>query len=442
MSLGRPVSLRSRPELALSWVATAVAVCACYGAVTLVGWLVVPSAAPSLLLAVVATVAVAALIGPLQRRLEERISRRLHGDRQSPYEVLQQFTSQPSAACQPAALPHRMARLLAEGTAAAWAQVWVVVNGRLTLVAAHPPDSGGAADTPPPVGPPEAAGGRRSVTVGHQGEPLAVLRLQERPGHPLTPVEERLLAGLAAQAGLALHAARLRAELTVRHEELSASTEELGRARTQLVAAQDQERRRLERDIHDGAQQQLVALGINLRLAQTLAAQPGEGPGRAPELLGAQVSAARQALETLSSLARGLQPRALSEHGLLEALRQVAATSPIPVFVHAPTGTPPRLEPHTEAALYFCGTEAIQNAVKHSGAARVDVVLTVVEGCAGLTVTDDGTGVVAPGSGAGMSNMHDRLSALAGTLSIDSATGRGTTVVARVPLTAGTGAVR
>jgi signal transduction histidine kinase len=440
MSLRQPVLLRGRPELVSSWVATAVAVCAFYGAVVL-GAELFTASAPPLLLSVAATVVVAAGIGPLQRRLEERASRVVHGDRQAPYEVLQQFTSELSAACQPEALPHRMARLLAEGTTAAWAEVWVVVNGRLTLVAAHPDGSGGPTD-PPPVGAPQRGDGIRSVTVGHEGEPLAVLRVQERPGRPLSPVEERLFAGLAAQAGLALHAARLRAELTVRHEELSASTEELRRARERLVAAQDQERRKLERDIHDGAQQQLVALGINLRLAQTLAghgsspARADQVPARARELLGMQASAATDALQTLASLARGVQPPVLREQGLLPALRRVADTSPVPILVRAGTGGAVRLDPHTEAALYFCATEAIQNAVKHAAASRVDVVLTVEDGRASLSVTDDGSGVVAASRGSGIANMHDRLTSLAGTLSIDSGAGRGTTVTARVPVAA------
>jgi signal transduction histidine kinase len=437
MSLGRPLSLRSRPEVALSWVGTAAAVGAVYAAVMLTGALVSSSAAPSLALSVAATVVVAAAIGPLQRRLERRISRLVHGDRRAPYDVLQQFTSQLSAACQPDALPHRMARLLAEGTGAAWAQVWVVVNERLTLVAAHPAESGGPAE-PPPVGAAGRGDGTRSVTVGHEGQPLAVLRVQERQGHPLTPVEERLFAGLAAQAALALHAARLRAELTVRHEELAASTEELRQARDRLVTAQDQERRRLERDIHDGAQQQLVALGINLRLAQTLAAQApgGRAPARAWELLGEQGAAAADAMETLASLARGVQPQVLREHGLLEALRRVADTSPVPVHVRATPGGAARLDPHTEAALYFCGTEAVQNAVKHAGASRVDVLLTAEDGQVRLSVTDDGSGVAGTAAGAGLTNMRDRMVALGGTLHIGSAPGGGTTVTGTVPAAA------
>ena len=114
--------------------------------------------------------------------------------------------------------------------------------------------------------------GRRALAVRHGGHLLGVLRLQERPGVALTAVEERLFAGLAAQAGLVLRLVGLRAELEDRHEELVARAEELKASRERLIETQDAERRRLERDIHDGAQQHLVALTVNLRLAQTIAA--------------------------------------------------------------------------------------------------------------------------------------------------------------------------
>ena len=134
----------------------------------------------------------------------------------------------------------------------------------------------------------------------------------------LTAVEERLFAGLAAQAGLVLRLVGLRAELEDRHEELVARADELKASRERLIETQDAERRRLERDIHDGAQQHLVALTVNLRLAQTIAAR---SPERVASVLAEQADAARVAIETLSSLSRGIYPRLLADEGLVPALR-------------------------------------------------------------------------------------------------------------------------
>ena len=284
-STGRLPQWRRRRDVALAWLATGVVVAAVYAGVMLLGREVTGASAP-LWLAILATGAVAVVIGPAQRWAAQATARVLRGSREPPYAVLAGFPARMEGGDAVTELPARMARLLAEATGARWAQVWLILGDRPTLVASHPPTT--STDLPPPS-PSSRATGLRSVTVGHRGELLGFLRLQEHPGHPLTPVEERLFAGLAAQAGLALHAARVRAELETRHADLALRAAELRAARTRLVAAQDDARRRLERDIHDGAQQQLVALGINLRLAQTLADRDrdpdrdlGSGPGAAP----------------------------------------------------------------------------------------------------------------------------------------------------------------
>ena len=205
---------------------------------------------------------------------------------------------------------------------------------------------------------------------------------------PLTAVEERLFVGLAAQAGLVLRLVGLRAQLEDRHHELRARTQELEGSRGRVIEAQDAERSRLERDIHDGAQQHLVALAVNLRLAQVVA---GRSPERAAEVLAAQADAARLALDTLSSLSRGIYPRMLAEDGLVAALRSGVGASAVPVTVEAEgSGRPP---PVLEAALYFCCMEAVQNAAKHSGAARVTVrlVRTPVAGASTSPTTGRGS---------------------------------------------------
>jgi signal transduction histidine kinase len=256
--------------------------------------------------------------------------------------------------------------------------------------------------------------------------------LQERPGLPLTAVEERLFTGLAAQAGLVLRLVAVRAELEARHDELVARADELKASRERLIETQDAERRRLERDIHDGAQQHLVALTVNLRLAQTIAVR---SPERAARVLAEQADAARVAIETLSSLSRGIYPRLLADEGLVPALRLAVATSPIPVTIDTVTAV--RLPTPVEAALYFCCMEAVQNAAKHSGARSVWVQFGEDQGRCRLTIVDNGAGfdpgqALGSGTGAGLVNMRDRLDAVGGTVTVESVSGMGTTVTAVV----------
>ena len=184
---------------------------------------------------------------------------------------------------------------------------------------------------------------------------------------PLTSVEERLFAGLAHQSGLVLRGARLRAELERRAVELSARADELRLSRQRLVDAQDNERQALERDVHDGAQQHLVALAVNLRLAHTLAAG---SPDRAARLLAGQEAAAADAVETVLQLSRGIYPPLLAESGLEVALRAALDNSPMPVELDGGVASG-ATTPGLEAAAYFCCLEALQNAAKYSGASRV-----------------------------------------------------------------------
>jgi signal transduction histidine kinase len=432
MGSGRLHGWGRRRDVAVAWLGTGVVVAAVYAGVTLLGRQVVEDSA-SLWPAILATGAVASVIGPVHRGSERLAARLVHGTRRRPYDVLARFTPQSGGAGAATDLPLRMARLLAEGTAAQWAQVWLLVNDRPMLAASYPPSA--SADVSIPTIPTAQGdpGGMRSVTVGHNSELLGFLRLQERPGHPLTPVEERLFAGVAAQAGLALHAARMRAELESRHADLARRATELRAARTRLVTAQDDARRHLERDIHDGAQQQLVALGINLRLAQTLA---DRNPKRARELLDEQATAAEDALVTLVTLARGDHPRVLREEGLVAALRAVATASPLPVTLR--TDQVGRLPRSVEAALYFSALEALQNVVKHAGASSVQMSLDLDGGVVVLRVTDDGRGITDTDvPGAGRANIRDRLTPLGGAVLMVRRPEGGTEVTVSVPIPVG-----
>jgi signal transduction histidine kinase len=200
------------------------------------------------------------------------------------------------------------------------------------------------------------------------------------------------------------------------------------------VSAADAERRRIERDIHDGAQQHLVALAVNLRLAQTLAAS---APARATAQLRAQARAAEETIDTLVALSSGMYPRLLDEAGLVPALRAAAVTSALDVRVDAEEV--PRQPRQVEAALYFCCLEALQNAAKHAGAQRVDVRLERTgpqHAVLRLLVHDDGAGFdpAVAGAGAGLANMRDRLDAVGGRVSVDSRPGAGTTMTATVAM--------
>ena len=397
------------------------------------GALIGRTESPSVPLSILATTAVALSFARVQAALETAALRWGLG-RAAPYDVLSQFSDSVTSAETSEDLPARMAMLLAQGTGATWAQVWLSVSGGMTLAATWPGDV--EADRTPPsllLGKVAVTDHEvRTLPVRHGVELLGVLRLQERPGITLTPVEQRLFEGLAAQAGLVLRRTGLRADLDDRREELLVRSEQLKASRDRLIHSQDSERKRLERDLHDGAQQHLVALTVHLRLAHTVLGRSAE---RAREMLAMQADAADAAIETLSTLSRGIYPEALADRGLEAALSSAVAGSSIPVTVctHA-THRPPAA---VEAALYFCGMEAVQNAAKHSGASTVSVRLNETADTWRLSVVDDGTGFdltwAQDASGVGLANMRDRLDAVGGIVHLTSGLGTGTAVVAEVP---------
>jgi signal transduction histidine kinase len=379
-------------------------------------------------LSVLATAIVAITIEPVRLQTERLARRFVHVAQPSPYDVLADFSRRLDSPSREEELTSQMARLLAQGTGAAWAQVWLLVNDTLTLVATHPPEVDARTD-PPPLAGSEDHDNLRSVPVGHGGRLLAVLRVQEKPDSPLTPVEQRLFAGLAAQAGLVLRDEQLRAELRDRHRQQVLRAAQLRRSRDDLVAAQDRERRRLERDLHDGAQQQLVALGINLRLAGALAES---APEQATALLAEQAGAATTAIQTLTTLSRGVHPQVLSEHGLSDALAAAVATSPVATRLAADDVG--RFTTEVEAAVYFCCLEALQNAAKHAHATEMEVALSVHAGQLRLSVRDNGVGLTSERpAGSGLENMRGRVESLGGHLDISSSPGAGTTLTAVVP---------
>ena len=271
---------------------------------------------------------------------------------------------------------------------------------------------------------PALSGATRAVEVRHQGELLGALSVSKRRGETLTPIEQKLVDDLAHQAGLVLKNVGLSADLRARLDELRAS-------RQRLVQAQDLERRRLERNLHDGAQQHLVALKVKLGLAEMLI---GRDPEKAAATLAQLKGDADEALETLRDLARGIYPPLLADKGLVIALESQARKASVPVSVKA-EGVE-RYAQDVEATVYFCVLEALQNVQKYASASRVVVGLHGDDRGLTFDVDDDGSGfeTASAKQGAGLVNMHDRLDALGGEVKVTSRPGAGTHIRGVVPI--------
>jgi signal transduction histidine kinase len=389
-----------------------------------IGTLIGGGGKPNLGLSIFATAIVALCFQPVRERVQKAANRLVYGQRATPYEVLSQFSQRVAESYATDDVMPRMARVLAEGTGAERADVWLRSGTVWREAAVWPVDAARAEPRVAVDGAlPSANGANRMVEVRHQGDLLGALSVSKRGGESLTPVEENLLSHLAGQAGLVLKNVGLSADLQARVEELRAS-------RQRLVSAQDHERRRLERNLHDGAQQHLVALKVKLGLAEMLL---GRDPHRARSTLDQLKSDADEALETLRDLARGIYPPLLAEQGLPAALRAQARKATLPVRVEA-DGIG-RYSQDTEAALYFCTLEALQNIQKYAGASNATVRLREEGDQLSVEVIDTGRGfdVGATTRGNGLTNMEDRLDALGGTLDISSTPGRGTTLRATLP---------
>jgi signal transduction histidine kinase len=268
----------------------------------------------------------------------------------------------------------------------------------------------------------------RVYPVEQSGELLGALAVRKPSSDPLSPADEKLIADLASQAGLVLRNVRLGEALKARLVDLQA-------AQKRLVSAQDAERRRLERNIHDGAQQQLVALAVKLKLADGFVERDAS---KARELLGQLQGETHAALEDLRDLARGIYPPLLADKGLAAALEAQARKSGLPIEVR--TEAMGRYPQDIEAAVYFSCLEAMQNIAKYASASSVSVSLAEHGNVLTFAVVDDGCGFDpdAIPAGSGLQGIADRLGALDGQVSVTSAPGHGTTIEGRLslPLTA------
>ncbi len=406
--------------------ALAVFITVVYVAVVVGVGAVVGSRADPILSAAAAAI-VALAFQPARRRAQRFADKLVYGERAAPYEVLSEFSDRLGNAYANEDLLPRMARALAGGTGAVRADVWVRIGDQLVSEGRWPQD----AEALPPIAATDDDVGDVSATeirepIRHQGELLGALSIVKRPGESITPTEDNLVRDLASQAGLVMRNVALTEQLMDHIEQLRAS-------RQRLVHAQDEERRKLERNLHDGAQQQLVALSVKLRLAEGLVDRDTE---KTKAMLADLQTETTHAIEDLRDLARGIYPPLLADKGLVAALEAQARKGSVATSVAAQNVA--RYPQQVEAAVYFCALEALNNVAKYSRASSAEVRLAQTDGHLTFEVSDDGVGFDSGRTsyGTGLRGMADRVEAIGGVLEIRSAPGEGTSVTGRIPAVA------
>ena len=365
----------------------------------------------NVVLSVIVTAAVAVAFQPVRERAERLAARIVYGRRGSPYEVLASLTTQTSDAESVDEVLRGVAAAVAHGVGATAVRVALYLPGGTNRTGAWP---AGAAPDP----------AARRAKIGRTDAPIGEVEITLPPGESLGEPEERLLAAVAAQADVSLRRLRLAAELAERVDELAAS-------RTRMAQAEERGRRRLERDLHDGVQQEVVALIAKLRLARI---QIQRDPTRVDSTLQEAQGEAGQMLTDLRELARGIHPAVLGSRGLVEAIEAVAARMPIGVSVSADDRVrSTRYAEEIEGAAYFTVTEGLANVLKHSGASEAGVTLSAADSGITLHLADNGCGFDPEGGAhTGLQGLRDRVEAVGGSLRVNSGSG-GTTLAARLP---------
>ncbi|HEX4211927.1 MAG TPA: histidine kinase [Candidatus Dormibacteraeota bacterium] len=404
---------------ALVYGSLAVFITAVYVAIVVgVGRAVGSGGNPNVGLSIVATAVVAVGFQPVRERIQRLANRLVYGRRATPYEVLSEFsTGMAHAVAIEDLLPH-MARIVAEGTGAARVDVWLHLGSAMILEATSAGSRGQVRAMVPSVHGDDVSieGADATIPVRHQGELLGLIGVMKDAGEAMTPAETKLLDDLAAQAGLVLRNVRL--------------IEELKESRQRLVTAQDEERRRLERDLHDGAQQRMVAISLVLQLARRLV------PGDADSGLGARLEQASEqvslALSELRDLARGIHPAILTDRGLVPALLSLAERSTVPTTVDSTVER--RLPAPVEATAYFVVSEGLANIAKYSRASTVLVTAREADGALSVVVEDDGVGGADASRGSGLRGLADRVAVVNGALGVESPRRGGTRLVCRIPV--------
>jgi signal transduction histidine kinase len=405
-------------------------------------------------LSMLATGVAALAFVPARERFVSSATRFVYGARQAPDEVLRTFGSRLTRAIPMDELLLQLAESLRKTMGLVSAEVYTGM-GEVLERAVSVPDSGplslvvtsrerpvvtragvsGSAWAS--VWLPALLDGRaqaqlRVAPISHAGELLGLVVVERASGDDLfSEDDDRVLTDLARQVGLAFHNSQLDTALQTTLDELRKQADALRESRARIVASGDAERRRVERNLHDGAQQHLVALAVNLRLARDIIA---DDPAAGAEMLDELAGEVQETIQELRELAHGIYPPLLVDSGLVEALRAAANRNPLPVDVVA-EGIG-RYSSETEAAVYFCCLEALQNAAKHAVDAHVEVRLWEESGGLLFSVSDDGPGfdVEKAQRGHGYINMADRLGAIGGTVRWESSPGHGARVNGSVPL--------
>jgi len=374
---------------------------------------------------VVATIVVVLVLSPARQRLNRWAGARVYGERPSRAELLGTFGETIEHAYDLHELGPRAAAMIVDGLGLTWARLSLVLPG------------GAAAEE---IG---AAGADHDSSTG---DPDLVIPLVDRDetvgqiecGPPLRggtvgPDDRALLLTVARQTALAVRNAHYAAELAGRLAEIRRRTDELAESRRRLVDAQDSERRRLERDLHDGVQQQVVAFATLLRLGLN---QLDRNPAAARDSLEDARRTAAEMLTGLRELAQGIHPAVLTDKGLLAAVEARAGRVPIGVIIDAgPRMRAARFGAEAESAAYFLVTEALTNVLKHAGATEVRVRMRIEQARLEVQVSDDGVGFVpAECTGSGLAGMADRIGAVGGDLHVHSRPSRGTQLRASLPI--------
>jgi signal transduction histidine kinase len=405
-------------------------------------------------LSMVAAIIAALLYTPTRARLNDFANRRVYGERRAPDEPLQTFGARMSRAIPLDELLLQLAESLKKSMQLSAAEVWTGGDGVFECVASVPFREPGRVRMKPDevtvVARAHVSGNAwlqvwlpdlliahpdkvlRVAPMAHSGELLGLIVCERDPdATPFNEEEERVLTELARQVALALHNTRLDTALQASLDELRVANEQLRASRSRIVAAADQSRRSIERNLHDGAQQRLVALAVKLGLARQLLEKSPDQVGPMLEDLRAET---QSTLTELRELAHGIYPPLLMDRGLGEALVAAANRSTLPAEVRSDVA---RYAPDVEAAVYFCVLEAMQNAGKHAGdGSRITIDVHENDGDLCFDVADDGAGFDTTGDavrGHGFVNMADRLGAIGGTIDVRSAPGAGTHVTGWIP---------
>jgi signal transduction histidine kinase len=346
---------------------------------------------PNLALSVLAMAFVVVLIQPVQARLQRLANRLVYGVPADPYAVLAELSRTPANGDVDHALG-QIAEAVARGMGSRRARVRLLLPGGQARAAVWPLGSTG------PFG--------QIFPVTHGGDTVGEIEAEASGDQGLTEA-------LTGQAGLALRTLRLSTDLAARLAQLEEQAEELTASRTRLVQAQEAERRRLERDLHDGIQQDLVVLVAKARLARN---QLERDPASASATLADLQSSAQHAISDLRSLARGIHPAVLSSRGLVEAIDSMASRMPVGVRVDAdPAVREVRYTPEIEGAAYFVVAEGLANVLKHSGATEASVTITASGTCLCVSIVDDGRGFDPKAAReSGLRGLRDRIAALGG----------------------------